>query len=74
MGVFSTCMHVYHLHLWCPRRQEEGTESPRTVATDGVSHHVDAGNQAQDLCKIIRYSKPLELHNFKLTISDPKVD
>lgn len=49
MGVVPVGMSVNHTFVQCPQRPErpEGSfRSPETGVTDGVSHHVGAGNQA----------------------------
>lgn len=39
-------MHVYHVYECCSTTVEEGTGSPGTeLKRDGVSCHMDAGNQ-----------------------------
>lgn len=25
MGILPECLYVYHVHVWCPQRLEEGT-------------------------------------------------
>lgn len=33
-GVLPMCVRVYHVHVYCPRRSEEGIGSPGTGITD----------------------------------------
>lgn len=34
MGILPVCMYVHQVHDWCPWRQEEGVDYPRTGVTD----------------------------------------
>jgi hypothetical protein len=47
----SACVYVYHMHVWCQRRPEEGITVPGTGVTRGSVLSCDAvtGNQTEVL-------------------------
>lgn len=34
VGALTACVSVHHICAWCPRRQEEAADSPRTGVVD----------------------------------------
>lgn len=49
MSLLLAYMSVYHIHAWWSQWSQESFVSPGTGVIDGVRHHVDAGNEIQDL-------------------------
>lgn len=46
----SINMYVHQIHCLVPR-EARGFRYPGTGVRDGVTHHVDAGNRTQVICK-----------------------
>lgn len=58
MGVLPVCMSGYHVHVWYPKKTEDGVQFPGIWVTV-MSYHVVAGNQTWVLWDSSQCSWPL---------------
>lgn len=59
MNVLPSCMYMYHMCAWCPRRLEQGIGSQISWNKMTVRYQVSVSNKAWVLCKSDKWSSLL---------------